>query len=262
MPTWPRSAPRWSRTWRPTRGSCRARRCPAPELVSREEWPPVNLDSLAAHARSGGRAPGAAGSTSPGRWRARSRPARPRRSPPRPGLVIGYVSQRVLGQYEVSLLGGDAPPRLLFVAPNLRKAVRELDVDAGRLPPLDLRARADARLPVPGRALAARPPERRWCASTCRAWRCASSAARPAGCRRCRTRRSLVEAFREGGLAALVQTTRAARADGAHAGGDGGGGGLLRARDGRDRRRGDPRPRGLRDAMDTRRRSRSAPERA
>jgi coenzyme F420 biosynthesis associated uncharacterized protein len=35
----------------------------------------------------------------------------------------------VLGQYEVSLLGGDAPPRLLFVAPNLRKAVRELDVD-------------------------------------------------------------------------------------------------------------------------------------
>ena len=45
------------------------------------------------------------------------------------GLVMGYVSQRVLGQYEVSLLGGDAPPRLLFVAPNLRKAVREMDVD-------------------------------------------------------------------------------------------------------------------------------------
>ena len=45
------------------------------------------------------------------------------------GLVIGYVAQRVLGQYEVSLLGGDAPPRLLFVAPNLRKAVRELEVD-------------------------------------------------------------------------------------------------------------------------------------
>jgi coenzyme F420 biosynthesis associated uncharacterized protein len=44
-------------------------------------------------------------------------------------LVIGYVAQRVLGQYEVSLLGGDAPPRLLFVGPNLRKAVRELNVD-------------------------------------------------------------------------------------------------------------------------------------
>jgi coenzyme F420 biosynthesis associated uncharacterized protein len=47
------------------------------------------------------------------------------------GLVMGYVSQRVLGQYDVSLLGGDAPPRLLLVAPNLRNAVRELDVDAG-----------------------------------------------------------------------------------------------------------------------------------
>jgi coenzyme F420 biosynthesis associated uncharacterized protein len=46
------------------------------------------------------------------------------------GLVMGYVSQRVLAQYEVSLLGGDAPPRLLFVAPNLRKAVRELDLEA------------------------------------------------------------------------------------------------------------------------------------
>ena len=45
------------------------------------------------------------------------------------GLVVGYMGQRVLGQYELSLLGGDAPPRLLFVAPNLRKAVRELNVE-------------------------------------------------------------------------------------------------------------------------------------
>jgi coenzyme F420 biosynthesis associated uncharacterized protein len=45
------------------------------------------------------------------------------------GLVMGYVSQRVLGQYEVSLLGGDAPPRLLFVVQNLHKAVREMDVE-------------------------------------------------------------------------------------------------------------------------------------
>jgi coenzyme F420 biosynthesis associated uncharacterized protein len=45
------------------------------------------------------------------------------------GLVMGYVSQRVLGQYDVSLLGGDAPPRLLFVGPNLAKAVRELEVE-------------------------------------------------------------------------------------------------------------------------------------
>jgi coenzyme F420 biosynthesis associated uncharacterized protein len=46
------------------------------------------------------------------------------------GLVMGYLSTRVLGQYDVSLLGGEAPPRLLFVGPNLRKAVAEMDVDA------------------------------------------------------------------------------------------------------------------------------------
>jgi coenzyme F420 biosynthesis associated uncharacterized protein len=46
------------------------------------------------------------------------------------GLVLGYVSQRVLGQYELSLLGAETPPRLVFVAPNLDRAVRELDVDA------------------------------------------------------------------------------------------------------------------------------------
>jgi coenzyme F420 biosynthesis associated uncharacterized protein len=45
------------------------------------------------------------------------------------GLVMGYVSQRVLGQYELSLLSGDAPARLLFVAPNLDKAVRRLEVE-------------------------------------------------------------------------------------------------------------------------------------
>jgi len=45
------------------------------------------------------------------------------------GLVMGYMAQRVLGQYELSLLGAEAPPRLLFVAPNLASAVRELEVD-------------------------------------------------------------------------------------------------------------------------------------
>ena len=46
------------------------------------------------------------------------------------GLVTGYLAHRVLGQYDVSLLGGDVPPRLLFVGPNLDKAVTDLDVDA------------------------------------------------------------------------------------------------------------------------------------
>jgi coenzyme F420 biosynthesis associated uncharacterized protein len=45
------------------------------------------------------------------------------------GLVTGYMSQRVIGQFELSLIQPEAPTRLLFVAPNLRKAVAELGVD-------------------------------------------------------------------------------------------------------------------------------------
>ncbi len=45
------------------------------------------------------------------------------------GLVTGYMSQRVLGQYELALLQPDSPPRLLFVAANLERGVEELAVD-------------------------------------------------------------------------------------------------------------------------------------
>src|SRR5215218_8018793 len=102
---------------------------PPPELVTRAGWASVNIDAL-----SGLLDPVAE------RLDRRLEFAGPLAGPLRvgaaatlaaeAGLVMGYVSQRVLGQYEVSLLGGDAPPRLLFVAPNLRKAVREMDVDA------------------------------------------------------------------------------------------------------------------------------------
>jgi len=43
------------------------------------------------------------------------------------GVVLGYLAQRVLGQYELVLLDEaveDRPPRLLFVLPNLGQAVR------------------------------------------------------------------------------------------------------------------------------------------
>jgi coenzyme F420 biosynthesis associated uncharacterized protein len=45
------------------------------------------------------------------------------------GLITGYMSQRVLGQFELSLIQPEAPTRLLFVAPNLNKAITDLDVD-------------------------------------------------------------------------------------------------------------------------------------
>lgn len=48
------------------------------------------------------------------------------------GVVLGYLAQRVLGQYELVLLDEaveNRPPRLLFVLPNLGQAVRTFDAD-------------------------------------------------------------------------------------------------------------------------------------
>ena len=101
---------------------------PEPELVSRKEWASINLDALAGlldpvAERLEGRMDFA------GPLAGVLKTAAAATLAAEVGLVMGYVSTRVLGQYELSLLGGDAPPRLLLVGPNLRKAVRELEVD-------------------------------------------------------------------------------------------------------------------------------------
>ena len=49
------------------------------------------------------------------------------------GAVTGMLSQRVLGQYDVSLLDASAPPRLLLLAPNLAAAAHNLGVDRDEL---------------------------------------------------------------------------------------------------------------------------------
>jgi coenzyme F420 biosynthesis associated uncharacterized protein len=49
------------------------------------------------------------------------------------GGLVGLMARRVLGQYELGLLDLEAPARLLLVAPNVRQAARELDVDLGEL---------------------------------------------------------------------------------------------------------------------------------
>jgi coenzyme F420 biosynthesis associated uncharacterized protein len=48
------------------------------------------------------------------------------------GVVLGYLAQRVLGQYELVLLDeavAERPPRLLFVLPNLGQAVKNFGAD-------------------------------------------------------------------------------------------------------------------------------------
>ena len=48
------------------------------------------------------------------------------------GVVLGYLAQRVLGQYELVLLDeavADRPPRLLFVLPNLGQAVQSFGAE-------------------------------------------------------------------------------------------------------------------------------------
>ena len=102
---------------------------PPAEVVSRAEWVGVNLDALAqvldpVAGRLNERLESAgplAGALKLGASATLAAEA---------GLVLGYLAQRVLGQYELSLLGGDTDPRLLFVGPNLAGAVRDLEVDA------------------------------------------------------------------------------------------------------------------------------------
>jgi coenzyme F420 biosynthesis associated uncharacterized protein len=103
---------------------------PSAELVDRDEWARVNIESfrdLSARveeqmerrlAESGKQGPG-------GLQRTIVRAA----TGAEVGLAVGYLSQRVIGQYDVALIGPARAPRLLFVGPNLSAARARLDVD-------------------------------------------------------------------------------------------------------------------------------------
>src|SRR5215203_333029 len=102
---------------------------PPAEVVSRAEWASVNLDPMShildpVAARLDDRLAFAGPLAGALRVGASATLAA------EIGLVMGYMSSRVLGQYDVSLLGADTDPRLLFVGPNVASAVRDLDVDA------------------------------------------------------------------------------------------------------------------------------------
>jgi coenzyme F420 biosynthesis associated uncharacterized protein len=101
---------------------------PEAELVARPVWAQANLDSLATlldpvAERLEGRLATA------GPFAGALRLATGVTLAAEVGLVTGYMSQRVLGQYELALVQPDSPPRLLFVPLNLKRAVAELRVD-------------------------------------------------------------------------------------------------------------------------------------
>ncbi|MBA3301945.1 MAG: zinc-dependent metalloprotease [Thermoleophilaceae bacterium] len=98
--------------------------CPPAEALDRRAWAEVNLATLAdfldpVGERLGGRMEGA------GPLAGALRAAAGATLAAEAGLVVGYMSQKVLGQFELSLMQPESAPRLLFVTPNLDRTLRQ-----------------------------------------------------------------------------------------------------------------------------------------
>ena len=105
-------------------------RLPEAELVDRAEWARVNLESfqdLSARVEEHleNRVSGSNNGRAAGIQRTIVRTA----TGAEVGLAVGYLSQRVIGQYDVALIGPARTPRLLFVGPNLSSARARLEVN-------------------------------------------------------------------------------------------------------------------------------------
>jgi coenzyme F420 biosynthesis associated uncharacterized protein len=103
---------------------------PEAELVDRTEWARVNLESFEHLSRRveehlQGRMPGSNNGRVSGIQRTIVRAA----TGTEVGLAVGFLSQRVIGQYDVALIGPARAPRLLFVGPNLSAARARLEVN-------------------------------------------------------------------------------------------------------------------------------------
>ena len=101
---------------------------PAPELVSRRGWIDANIATLRpVFAGLEERLP--PGAFAPGPLGNFARTATGTVLSAQLGALIGYLSQRVLGQYEMPLLDPHGEPRLLLVVPNLVETAKRLDAD-------------------------------------------------------------------------------------------------------------------------------------
>lgn len=96
---------------------------PEAEWVSRREWAQLNLDSLKATLTAIAEPLGVDDVPAP------LRAPFAVLSGAQIGMLVGYASHKVLGQYEFPLLGPERPPRLVFVAANVAAAESELGGD-------------------------------------------------------------------------------------------------------------------------------------
>ena len=102
---------------------------PAPELVARPDWVRANLRSLRPSLESvTARLGEGLGPAAPA-----VRAVAGALVAAEMGVIMGYLARRVLGQYELVVLDAQAPPRLLFVGPNLDDAIRAFDADDGEM---------------------------------------------------------------------------------------------------------------------------------
>lgn len=102
---------------------------PAPELLSRPEWVRANLRSMRPTLEPlAGRLGEGLGPAAPA-----VRTVAGALLAVELGVVVGYLSRRVLGQYELVILDPEAPSRLLFVGPNLDEAAASFGADEDEL---------------------------------------------------------------------------------------------------------------------------------
>ncbi len=103
---------------------------PAPQLIDRAEWARLavqSLEELSAELElriaDGLRLPGPFGGI--------ARSVAGAAVATEAGAAVGFGARKVLGQYDLALIGADREPRLVFVGPNLASAHGELGEDPG-----------------------------------------------------------------------------------------------------------------------------------
>jgi coenzyme F420 biosynthesis associated uncharacterized protein len=104
---------------------------PIPESVQRSDWIAANVDSMGAILDPIGERLAGAGSSGglAGALRGPARTATSALLSAEAGALTGYLSQRVLGQFEFVIVDPQAPARLLFVAPNISASAVKLNAD-------------------------------------------------------------------------------------------------------------------------------------